>query len=999
MEKIKDQFVTDFIDRPEIFYLQNSDKYSRLDRLHHPIELQDVYFVKMESITFEEEAPRKEALENVLSSMRINYVNFLYLIKGEKNKVSFYYGISKDLVQFCDASEKVNISLLGDEVLKKSLEGNFRGSTLSVVENEEKENILNSLYTSKKTRVLEGVPGLNSDDAEQFQGVDRLIDVMLGSEFMFLITSKYLPHTAIRTIETNVYKFYEKLVPLSKYSHQVTESSGTSISNTETKGTSETKGENCGSSTQKQTSVGQTEGGSDNNKSFSKTNQTSNSTSNSKGTSNSFAQSESVSNANSTNKGKSSATSNEFVDRKVQDWMKYVDEYLLQRIDYGKGNGLFTSAITLFSQDDITMQKLVNTSTALFSGEKGNKVPLSDYDISNNNDRKYLLENLQVPLASFDKELLDNEVYTRTALSQYLSNKKVFIGNWYSVNELGIIAGLPRKEVVGLSLNEEVEFGLNYNSKIDPEFTIPLGCLVQSGKKQEGINVSLDKRELSKHIFVCGVTGSGKTTTCMGIIEKSQYPFLVIEPAKTEYRVMAKKYSDMLVFTLGRDDIAPFRLNPLEFLPTETLSSHVDMVKASIEAAFDMEAAIPQIIESALYECYKKYGWDIVSSKNSRYSNPFADGVLSFPTLADLIQTIEDVVDKQGFDERLKNDYLGSVRARLTGLIVGAKGMMLNTRRSVNFRDLIHKKVVIELENIKSGSEKSLIMGFILSNLCESIKAEYQINRDFKHITLVEEAHRLLSKYMPGDSLNKKNGVETFADMLAEIRKYGECLVIADQIPAKMTPDVLKNTNTKIVHKIFAQDDKDAIGNTISLTNEQKAFLSNLVTGRAVVFSQGWLKSIQVQIQKLLDTTEEFIENDDLRNHSLEFYRKNYKNGVFVELSCLLEKPSIEKVDSIINNLSFFKKLTSTFISVLSNVKKKNQIEMFISLIEESHEFFTLEELATYLNMTSFNEPDEESYQMVYNLLKECSNGFEFTSELIIKYKLIINLKSKKSLL
>lgn len=141
-------------------------------------------------------------------------------------------------------------------------------------------------------------------------------------------------------------------------------------------------------------------------------------------------------------------------------------------------------------------------------------------------------------------------------------------------------------------------------------------------------------------------------------------------------------------------------------------------------------------------------------------------------------------------------------------------------------------------------------MGFILTNLCEALRAKYNKDKHFKHITLIEEAHRLLSKYTPGDSLNKKNSVETFTDMLAEVRKYGESLIIADQIPNKMTPEVLKNTNTKIVHKIFAEDDKEAIGNTISLSKEQKDFLSSLPTGRAIVFSQSWIKAIQVQIEK-----------------------------------------------------------------------------------------------------------------------------------------------------
>ena len=192
--------------------------------------------------------------------------------------------------------------------------------------------------------------------------------------------------------------------------------------------------------------------------------------------------------------------------------------------------------------------------------------------------------------------------------------------------------------------------------------------------------------------------------------------------AKTEYRVLTTKYKDMLIFTLGDDSVAPFRINPFEFFKGENITSRVDMIKANIEAAFDMEAAIPQIIESALYKCYEEYGWDIATSKNSKYEDPFADGIFSFPTLSDLIKQTVKVVEEQGFDDRLKNDYTGSIKARLQGLLVGSKGFMLNTPRSIDFTDLIEKNVILELEEIKNGAEKSLIMGFVLINLNEAIK-------------------------------------------------------------------------------------------------------------------------------------------------------------------------------------------------------------------------------------------------------------------------------------
>jgi len=228
--------------------------------------------------------------------------------------------------------------------------------------------------------------------------------------------------------------------------------------------------------------------------------------------------------------------------------------------------------------------------------------------------------------------------------------------SWCSTKELSVITGLPKKEVVGLVLKEEVEFGLN-TKKTNSQNDILLGNLVKSGTVLD-VEVSIDKESINKHIFIAGVTGSGKTTTCQRLIKSADMPFMVIEPAKTEYRILSKEYEDLLIFTLNNETVAPFRLNPFELFENESITSRVDMIKANIEAAFDMEAAIPQIIETALYRCYEEYGWDIATNKNYKYKDPFADGVYSFPTLSDLIKQTEIIVKEQGFDDRLKNDYI-----------------------------------------------------------------------------------------------------------------------------------------------------------------------------------------------------------------------------------------------------------------------------------------------------------------------------------------------------
>lgn len=915
----------DYLNDKNVMYLSNILEFKKIN----PIENKDFYLLKVTDICYDEKAPKKEALENVLSSLKMEGLNFLFLIIGRKEKVDFYYGISRELNH--KKSADFAIKDIGDNILKPSIQGNFRGSKTVSLNADEREAILETINNMSEAGIIEGVPGANKDD-EKYQGIDRLINVMYGDSYCFMIVAKPLNIDAILEIQKILYKFYDMKSSSSKKSIQTgkgtntgtsesqtdgkSTTEGSSGSTTTTNGTSDsytnTKGESKGES--QSTTKGTSSGGSSsstsnsgttgNNKGTSRSDAFTNGTNYSKaetiGTNNSTTINNSTTTSNSSGVSVSETTTVEYSNKNLQDFIKFMDDIVFPRLDYGKGKGIFLTSMCVFAEEKTSLQKIKNTVTALYSGETGNKIPLLSFDISEN--AKSAFRSFQLPVGKCKADETDEFYFTHIAMHHIVNrNKNTYLGNWITTNELGMIAGLPQKEVVGLSLNEEVEFGLNYHKPELENNRIELGCLIQNGNELKESPVYLDKADLDKHIFVSGVTGSGKTTTCQKILKKSDMPFLVIEPAKTEYRVMYRSDKDIKIFTLGDNQTAPIKMNPLIFYPRESITSRVDMICACIESAFDMEAAIPQIIEQALYKSYEEKGWNVYTNQNMLYSETecFNGTCKVFPTISDLIRNCEVVVNEQGFDERLKNDYIGSIKARLLGLTSGGKGFLLNTDSSVDFMDLLNHKVVFELENIRSSAEKSLIMGFILINLSEAIREKYYLDGKFRHITLVEEAHRLLSKYNAGENPAKKQSVEMFSDMLAEIRKYGESLIIADQIPNKLTPDVLKNTNTKIIHRIFASDDKEAVGNTVMLKEEQKDFLSNLPTGRAVYFTTGTDKAIQIKINRETDTSEQTPANEEIMSSVVDYYRVNYKKGLYKGLEIFSTEPDAEQFECI----------------------------------------------------------------------------------------------------
>lgn len=855
------------------------------------IDIANFYLVRIDEVFYDDKTPRKKAMENVLSALRsMEYLNFIFLVIGKPDHAEFYYGIAKDDCYPKDTN--LSIAEIGEQVLLSAIRGNYRGSAIHELKNEEKQHALNILKKMQNCAVIEGVPGAvrqeGDKDTEKYQGIDRLIQSMDGDTYAFLVLSKPLSTEDALLLRKKTDEFRDILSPLAKTTRQEGESDGTSDTDGSNSSTSESKGKTITTST---TTVEPIYG------SDKKSKQT--------GTSESTApKSETTGTSTSKTKSisKSHSTSTEYELAAIHNYLKYLDEVVYPRMDYGMGKGMFLTSMYTFADSEETLLRLSNTVSALFSGDVGNRVPLRAFPLSKDDAARCAAESFHIPRLYTNSSEEDLYAYSLQRFPHSPPNTKnlMQLGNWISTNELGIIAGMPKKEVPGISLREEVDFGLNFSIPEEECKRIPLGYLIQNGAERKNNPVCLDKDILDRHIFIAGVTGSGKTTTCQKILTQVDRPFLVIEPAKTEYRILKEQFPDLLVFTLGRSSVTPLRLNPFALYEGESVSSRVDLILASIKAAFDMDAAIPQIIEAALYDCYQNRGWNIGTGKNTKYSHPFDGSGEAFPTLSDLVDACVENVNKSGFDERLHDEYVGSIKARLQGLTIGEKKFLLDTRASIDFTDLLDKKVVFELEDIRSGPEKSLVMGFILIHLTEAIRKKYRDDgKKINHITLVEEAHRLLTKFTPGDDPSKKHGVEMFADMLAEIRKYGESLIIADQIPNKLTPEVLKNTNTKIIHRLYAADDKESVGNTMMLRDEQKAFLSDLKDGRAILFTKGTPRAIQFQVARDSDTSQVTPEDSAIEESVYRYFCKNYKRGLYPGLQLFDHEPTLEEFKSL----------------------------------------------------------------------------------------------------
>ena len=842
------------------------------------------------------------AMANVLSILNGSDVSVVYILSGHREGVEIYMGVAGTATE--------NIAAPGD-LLKGALEGNFPGVKLTPVAHDD-DRLEDFIRNAGHLGCVMGVPSFNeaAQDAEQqdFQGVERLVNSLNGETWQLVLVAQPGRDEEIRSILEYLYALSTELSVHAKQSVQESEnhgdqknytagqqtgtSKGTNISHgmTKTEGSSrnESRSESKGTSHAKGTSS--SEGGSSSSKgkntnetttdNISKTMGTGTSLSDavtdSKGETENWNQGENFSASYGTNNSRGIALTREQINKPIEEMQKHISETVIERFQLGRSKGMFQTAIYLTAENRLTYQRLSQGVLSLFQGNKAAGTPLRVHKMPVN--ATSLRELLQFRHYVAGQWLMEN-------LPSFLAHGIPFssrfdyasAASWLNTNELSLLTGLPNRELPGIKLRKSVDFAVNTTEAVSGgnERQLELGHMVQYGRELKN-TVKLPVRDLNKHVFITGVTGSGKTTSCMKLLLQSNLPFLVLEPAKTEYRAFfAQGYEDVEYYIPGREDITPFRLNPFELVShRQNLSGHISTLTATLTAVYPMEAAMPQLVEEAIILAYRKLGWDIQGNRNYLERDPWSASAVGrvWPTFTDMLGELDDLIQSKGMGREFEEKYRGSLVARLSNLTEGIKGRMLNTRRSMNFDALLDRRVVIELEELKSEQDKALFMGLIITRLGECMKQRHREQPDFQHLTLVEEAHRLLARPAPGESDARKMGVEMFANLLSEVRKYGEGLIIADQIPNKLISDVIKNTHTKIVHRLFAADDRNSMGDAMGLTDDQKDFLPHLQTGETIMYCGGWHAPVRVQIIPGPSTDEADLPEERLKEKGWQLF-------------------------------------------------------------------------------------------------------------------------------
>ncbi|AMF85739.1 DUF87 domain-containing protein [Streptococcus mutans] len=571
--------------------------------------------------------------------------------------------------------------------------------------------------------------------------------------------------------------------------------------------------------------------------------------------------------------GKNEGITQSFTNHNIKHALELLEEQM-KRLEKSTALGMWDFAAYILSEDQTVANNVAYSYLALTQGEESHMsqtvVNLWRGDVQEEqakaNEIFGYLKDLRHPMFALNPELLEND----ESFSVYPA--VVTATTALSGKELAYSLNFPQKSIAGLPVFECAEFGRNINSYEETE-----GDFVKLGKifhmnHTEQLDAKISLNSLASHTFISGSTGTGKSNTVyeiLGEVRKHGVKFLVVEPAKGEYKHIFGNDENVSVYGTNPELSDLLRINPFAFPKGIHVLEHLDRLIEIFNVCWPMYAAMPAVLKNAVERAYEDSGWDLLKSINS-----YGD---LYPTFADVTRNIKEIIDSSEYDNENKGAYKGSLLTRLESLTNGINGMIF-TNQAITDKELFDENVIIDLSRVGSTETKSLIMGMLVLKLQEyRMTHTDSLNNLLKHVTVLEEAHNILKRTSNEQSMEDSNlvgkSVEMIANGIAEMRTYGEGFIIADQAPGLMDMAVIRNTNTKIIMRLPDFSDRELVGKSANLNDDQITELAKLPKGVAALYQNEWIEPILCKIDQFNGLENCFEYHNQVTNPESHFSR------------------------------------------------------------------------------------------------------------------------------
>lgn len=795
---------------------------------------------------------------NVASSIGCSITT---IIRSDGYRIDYYLGIlSKNARNQNEISR--NRRIANAEAFKGALSGNLIGSELEEI-SDDKVELFQKEVLKKKGNCYSAVSGIVAlrDEGDRstegyVQGIENLTDSLKGQKYTIVMLADPVDTTEIQVIKQGYEMLYTQLSAFAGSTVTLNEGDTSSISKAETNGISEGISRGIAMTQSKTRSSGKYFGGSAGvdvgfnmgaiNLGFEvginagRNSGTADTAGKTNSTMRASQQSRAFTDTVSSTKTTGKSLQLNYENRSVKSLLDKIDQHL-QRLDECESFGAFDCATYVIADNRETSLMAASNYNALMRGKQSCVQASHINSWSKPEDTDILgkyLGSLVHPRFLQDKE---NKVVVTPA-------------SIISGDELAIQIGLPKKSVSGITVIPMAPFGRNIECGSGP--TIDLGNLYHMGHNEGGNGreqkVKIDMQSLTMHTFITGSTGKGKSTaiyTMLDQLMEHKVKFLVIEPAKGEYKNRFGSYKDIKIFGTNYKKMSLLRINPFSFPDDIHVLEHIDRLIEIFNVCWPMYAAMPAVLKDAVEHAYIAAGWNLENSE-CRYHDTHGNAL--YPSFIDVLNQINVVMDDSAYSSDSKGDYKGALCTRLKSLTNGLYGQIF-TNDELTAEELFDSNVIIDLSRTGSGETKSLIMGLLVMKLQEyRMAGAGKGNAALQHVTVLEEAHNILkrtSTEQSGESANVLGkSVEMLANSIAEMRTYGEGFIIADQAPGLMDMSVIRNTNTKIILGLPDMEDRELVGRAANLNEDQISELSRLKTFVAAVYQNNWLEPVLCNI-------------------------------------------------------------------------------------------------------------------------------------------------------
>ena len=502
-------------------------------------------------------------------------------------------------------------------------------------------------------------------------------------------------------------------------------------------------------------------------------------------------QSDTQSRSNSLSQGRNDNLQLTMSNKDIVNTLEKIDNQL-KRINECESFGMWECAAYFLSDCQETAEMAAGTYKALVSGENSG-IETSAINFWGKQKKESL---------ALVNEYITNFIHPVFQYNSADTPLPVTASSLVSGNELAIQMGLPRSSVCGFPVIEHAEFGKEAirTTSFSNDRSFIIGKTFNMGHTMS-TDVRLHLDSLTMHTFVTGSTGSGKSNTVYEILNATHnifnIPFLVIEPAKGEYKSIFCKMADVSVYGTNPKKSDMLRINPFSFPDDIHILEHLDRLVEIFNVCWPMYAAMPAILKEAIQNAYATVGWDIRASENPKGK--------VFPNFKDVLEQIKTVINSSSYSSDSKGDYTGALLTRVNSLTTGLNSLIF-CEEEINDQELFDRCSIVDLSRVGSSETKALIMGLLIMKLNEYRMVSGKRNSPLTHLTVLEEAHSLLRRTSTEQTAEGSNllgkSVEMLSNSIAELRTYGEGFIIADQSPNLLDMSVIRNTNTKIILRL-----------------------------------------------------------------------------------------------------------------------------------------------------------------------------------------------------